>query len=215
MQSSDYELVAQIKATEGESQKIPLGVLWLRYENQVHKQWAILRRQMNNSSLVLELRDDFYSEAYIAFHKAVTAVDLSKVKDEKWRFVGYFHFYLQNLRNDMIGKLLKQFKQETSLYVETSEGEVSREELMPVTIPEQMQNNPETAMLESASKANVVAAVTRCMQTWDERRRAIFKLRQQGLAKGEVATRLGVHPATITYHLQVMQKDLEKELRAL
>ena len=214
MQMSDYELVAQIKASEGETQKNLLGILWLRYENQVHKQWAVLRRQMNNSSLILEYHDDFYSEAYIAFCKAVNAVDLEKVRDDKWRFVGYFFFYLQNLRTDTITLMLHRAKREISLYVETDEGEVSRVDLEPLE-DGRAYGNPEADLMAKADTARVQEAVNHCMSIWDDRKKEIYRLRQEGYAKGVAAEKLGVHPATITYHLQMMQKDLEKELKAL
>lgn len=212
---SDQELIAGIQASTGNLQKPMLTALWKRYENQVHKHWAVLRKQMNSSSLVMELHDDFYSEAYIAFAKAVEAVDLSKVKDDKWRFVGYFKYYLTNLRTDMINKLLKQCSKEKSFYVDTEDGEVPRADLLIQEQDAAIGSEPERALLSRVEEEHVKTAVNHCMSFWDERRRAIFRLRSQGLAKGEVAVRLGVHPATITYHLQVMQKDLEKELRAI
>lgn len=212
MQMSDYELVAQIKSSEGEKQKNLLGILWLRYENQVHKHWAILRRQMNNSSLIVEAHDDFYSEAYIAFHKAVQAIDLKKVKDDKWRFVGYFKYYLTNLRTDTINQLLKQASREKAFYVETEDGDVPRIDLQPADPYDLLASSPEVILEHSLREVKVQEAIASCMARWDDRRREIFNLRQQGFAKGVVAEKLGVHPATVTYYLQVMKKDLEKEL---
>lgn len=211
---TDQELVAGIQSTRGALQKQQLTELWKRYENQVHKHWAILRKQMNNSPMVLELHDDFYSEAYIALHKAVKAIKLDKIKDANWRFVGYFRWYLTNVRTELITKLRAQTSKETTFYVETSDGEIPRIELSPGIEFKQHASNPEEALMESENQRNVNMAVESCMRTWDDRRRTIFKLRQQGIAKGDVANKLGVHPATITYHLQVMQKDLEKALKA-
>lgn len=212
---TDQELIAGIKSTAGESQKALLDTLWRRYENQVHKHWAILRKQMNSSCLVLELHDDFYGEAYIAFYKAIKAIKLDKIRDDKWRFVGYFKYYLTNLRGEFITKMRKQASSETPFYVETADGEVAKIELAPGVEYEQSANSPEEILGKKLEEERTQLAVQHCLQTWDARRREIFQLRQQGFAKGEVADQLGVHPATITYHLQVMKQDLEQELRRL
>lgn len=213
---SDQELIAKIQASQGKLACSELQtILWFRYENQVHRHWAILRRQLSNSSMILELESDFYNEAYVAFTKAVAAIDLKKIRDDKWKFVGYFKYYLTNLRTEFITKLVRQYHTERPFYAETEEGSVPRIELTVNDTYEHTMYSPETVLERKLEEQKVHSAVAHCMKRWDTRRRDIFKLRKQGLAKGEVAAKLNVHPATITYHLQAMKQDLQKELKSL
>lgn len=213
---SDKEIIAKIQSSKGRVSTNELKTtLWFRYENQVHKHWAILRRQLSNSSMILEMEHDFYSEAYVAFTKAIGAIDLKKIRDEKWRFVGYFKYYLTNVRTEFITKLVRQYHAERPFYVETEDGSIPRIELSVQDTYEHTMYSPEQILERKLEEQRVSTAVHHCMAHWDEKRRSIFKLRQQGLAKGEVAVKLKVHPATITYHLQAMKQDLQKELRSL
>jgi len=211
---NDRELLAAIKAT---GDKMLLQSLWDRYANLVHKNWAILRRQMDGSGLIMNMHDDFYSESYIAFRKAVDAIDLSKVRDDKWKFIGYFRFYLKNVRADMISLLLKRYQHEKSFYLETADGdEVARIDTMPEVIDtEGMKFDPVEITERRAAEERCELVVRECKQGWDDRRKQIFSLREAGIAKHVIAETLKVHPATITYYLQSMKKDIETKLAAL
>ena len=113
-QMNDRELVTQLKAT---GSKALQEELWTRYQNLVHKNWAILRRQMDNSALILGMKDDFYSESFVAFRKTLDAVNMTKVHDDNWKFLGYFRLYLKNVRSDMISDLIKTYHHEKSYFV--------------------------------------------------------------------------------------------------
>ena len=210
---NDRQLLTALKAS---NDKRLQEVLWKRYENLVHKNWAILRRQMDNSALVLNARDDFYSESFIAFRKAVDAIDLSKIYDDKWKFIGYFRFYLKNVRADMIENIVKTYHHEKSFYVETSDGdELARIDGMPEIIEREGTRFDPVAITERGeAEAKCANAVAKCMSRWDDKRRQIFRWREQGISKSNIAKKLSVHPATITYHLSVMKADIRNILNS-
>jgi len=51
------------------------------------------------------------------------------------------------------------------------------------------------------------------MSHWNAKRQQIYRWREQGISKSNIAKKLEVHPATITYYMQSMQKDLETALK--
>jgi DNA-binding NarL/FixJ family response regulator len=55
-------------------------------------------------------------------------------------------------------------------------------------------------------------AVQKCVAKWDDRRKAIYRMLEQGTGKSTIAKKLGVHPSTITYFTQSMEKDMETYL---
>jgi hypothetical protein len=109
-QMSDRALVSYIKESgvEEPNRNQAEYILYKRYENFLHKHWHSLSKQLYSSGGTLQgLRDDFYSETYFVFKRALKAVDLQKVRDDNWKFLGYFGFYLSNYRNKYAEKVLK------------------------------------------------------------------------------------------------------------
>lgn len=213
---NDRELVTALKKNNGNNKQLQTE-LWNRYQNLVHKNWAILRRQLNNSTLILSLKDDFYAECFIAFRKAIDAVNLKKIYNDKWKFIGYYRFYLKNVRADFIEKVLKTSKHEKSFYITSADGtEIARVDMLPdVQEREGARFDPVALLLEGDSRIRCSTAVKSCMSKWDDRRQQIFKWRQQGISKSEIAKRLRVTPSNITYYLQSMRDDIGRALKDL
>lgn len=210
---NDRDLLIAIKATDNHPELVK--ALWDRYQNLIHKHWSILRKQLDNSSRILSSKDDFYSECYIAFMKAVDAINLDKIRDDNWKFLGYLRLYVGNVRNAMIDRILRVAENETSLFAENSEGdEIIRTDISHISIENSIGRiaNPEEAVINEEAEDRCKRAVAQCMSTWDEKKREIFLLREKGVSKSNIATVLGVHPATITYHLKIMKGDLENKL---
>jgi len=176
-------------------------VLWKQYERLVHKHWHVLRKQMNTSHIVMGYKDDFYSDAYISFSKALQAVNLQKVKDDNWKFLGYFGWYLQTLRTNAIKKLLNTRKHEESLQfnpTDGSDGSVLKTDI--------------DATMITGDPADVIALrvdMQRVRATWDKPRQFIFDQLALGTPKKEIAAALQVHPSMITFYLKSMKKDLQ------
>ncbi len=209
---TDRELVATIKQT---GDRKLTEQLWRKYDNLVHKNWAVLRRQLDNSAMIMRSKDDFYSECYIAFTKALEAIDMDKITNDKWLFLGYFRLYLKNVRSDFIRHILREHEMETSFYIESKEdGElIPRLDLVPsVNTAEGLRWDPVEIVATKAAQENCDKAVAACMSSWDPARQKIYRLRKKGIAKSDIAKRMNVHPATITYYLKSMKKDLQARL---
>jgi DNA-directed RNA polymerase specialized sigma24 family protein len=195
---NDRELMIQAKKGNREA----MDTLWKQYEMLVHKQWHVLRRQMNNSSLIKQHEGDFYSDAYISFRKAVDAVDLKKIRDDNWKLLGYFKWYLQTLRNNTIKHLLQVNAHEESLYIFDAESQTDMlrpdvERLEHVDVP------AEIDMKESLGKISA---------NWSPKRKYVLQRRLEGVPKKEIAEEMGNHPAMVTFLLRGMKKDLDKKL---
>ena len=201
---SDRSLIKGAKAGDPQSER----VLWDRYQNLVHKHYHIMERQMNHSPQVKEQRDDFYSESYLAFRKAVRAVDLEKIRDDKWKFVGYFRFYIMNLRNDMINQIVRKYHHEKPMVVVSdSEQELNRSDLQ-VSLEEGQYGSTEEILNRIAEEQ----ATKICFQKWDTKKKFIFNQKKNGLNNTEIAKLLDVNCATITYHMQNMAKDFREAI---
>lgn len=211
---TDRELVTKIKAADASEKKVLEGVLFTRYEKFLYKNWAVLRRQMNNSPEIINMEGDFKSEAYLALKKALKAVNLDKIRDDNWKFMGYYGFYLKNARNKMISNHLSKYANETSLFIPGEGGaDVAITDFnQGVVVSECTKYDPPSVLEFMEGENNCNRAINSCMKKWDEKRRSIFRMRQAGVSKSNIARELGVHPATITYYLTGMKKDMEKEL---
>ena len=206
---TDKELVIYIKKTDDPE---AITTLWDRYSRMVHKHWAILRKQLSNSHQVMGVEEDFYSEAFISFRKALDAIDTSKIKNDKWKFLGYFRFYLQNLRASFITKIRATYEHEKPFYVVNRDGEE-----MPLIDLIQSVQDRDSHRYSSVEQieASIVEeqVITSCMELWDNTRQKIFTMKANGLSNSEVAKKMDVHPATITYYLHSMKKDVDNFLQ--
>ena len=108
---NDRDLVIYIKSNKGTHREHDqaLTALWKRYQNQIHNNWHYLARTLHSSDLIMSVKDDFYEEAQEVFMTVLSKVDPVKINaDEKWKFVGYFDFYLRNLRTKFHKDLMRR-----------------------------------------------------------------------------------------------------------
>ena len=213
---NDRQLLIALKQNPSEEERKHLEeVLWERYQRLVHKNWGILVRQMNSSSQILSREDDYFSDAYMAMRKCIDAINLDKIENDNWKFVGYYRFYLKNVRSNLIRTLSREYNNECSITTEgLNQQEVSLVDLM-VSKSEEMtqQSNPADILIYNEGVQTCNLAIAHCMKNWNEIRRKIFTLREDGIPKKKIADELEVHPATITYYMKGMKKDLEEALR--
>jgi hypothetical protein len=212
---NDRDILISLKSNPpDEERKYLENILWVRYQRLIHKNWGILKRQMNNSSQILAKEDDYFSDAYIAMKKCITAIDISKIENDNWKFVGYYRFYLRNVRSHIITTINKEYHNECSLTIESDDQrEVSLVDLM-VSHSKELanQNDPAEIVVHTEEQRVCDLAVASCMQSWNDIRRQIFSLREEGIPKKKIADRLQVHPATVTYYMKGMRADIEKAL---
>ena len=203
---TDREMVGRIQQGEYQLKQD----LWERYIKLVHKNWHILKKQLQESSHIMNAEDDYYMEAYIAFEKTLQAVDLSAVYNDKWKFLGYFRLYLKNVRSSMINEIINTVQHEQAISITTEDGEISRTDLSEILVEKSSwQDNPESIYIMNQGQELVDDAVDYCFRYWDEKQKLIYKLRLDGVLKQDIAKQLGITPSTLTYHMNKMRDDLE------
>ena len=197
---SDFEIIARIKRED-----IPLNqkkvleyLLYSRYLNLVHKNWSILLNQLNRSSLAQEVKEDFYEDSYLAFLKALKAVNLEKVQSN-YQFTVYFNYYLKGLRAQYISKLLRQYKKEA--YLEDLSQKRDASYLRAVT---SYRDNPDEQFSKTLKSLLANKCIHQAYEGWSAIKKTIFDLRCEGVPKKEIAQVLGITPSAISYHLKMM-----------
>lgn len=94
--------------------------LYFRYKPFVHKHWSKLKQnfeKINNRTVLKNLqsyRDDFESESYEAFMKALDYLNVDKIENDKWKFLGVYGYYMNNLRRSFRRQALKKNKEITT-----------------------------------------------------------------------------------------------------
>jgi hypothetical protein len=192
---TERELVALAKKNNEQA----LLTLWNKYDKLVHKHWHVLRRQLNTSSIIMDYKDDFYSDAYIAFRKAVAAVDLKKINDDNWKLLGYFGWYLQTLRTNLVKSVIRKYDNEESLYISNpnQDHEILKTDL-----------HYDTLSPDIADEIVACEDIYTIRSRWDKPRQFVFDQRVQGVPKKDIAAALGVHPSMVSFYLRSMKKDL-------
>lgn len=211
---NDRELFMQLKKKNlsVQERKRLEEILWVRYQNLIHKTWHGLRKMMNNSPQVLEAKDDFYSEAYIAMKKGIKAIKLDRVRDDNWKFLGFYRLYLKSVRSKIANQIIKEYRKEKDLeYTDDSGKEVYIEEVSDILVSDESKD-PANIAVNNESQARIKRIVDLCMSEWNEPRRTIFEMREAGVPKKKIADFMGVGPATVSYYLKKMRSDIEKHL---
>lgn len=111
---TDRELVERAKESEYYRRK-----LFFKYERLAYKHLHILERQAGHSA---DMADDFLGDTYEVFLKALAGVKTSD-KDDKWLFLGWYGFFLKNLRIKYVKDIFKQRVNETSLSKSGDDGQ--------------------------------------------------------------------------------------------
>lgn len=209
---SDREVVQKIKETKDtESLKTLKKVLYNRYEKFVHKHWHKLYRQMNASVYLSQIKDDFYSDSYLAFSNALDAIKTEKILNDKWKFLGYYGFYLSNQRKSYAKKVLKKYHTETSLEIPNEDGESTI--YLSDLSDEGRSPSAEDTFLEQDFKKRFWAAIQECKTIeWDETRCNLFDLRAKGLPVKKICEELKISPWKYNKLLEEMRTQLESKL---
>jgi len=87
--------------------------LYNRYKNFVYNHWSKLKmnlEKINNKTYInnlSSLKTDFENDSYLAFSEALDYVNIDEIKNDKWKFLGPYGWYLSNLRRTYRRKALK------------------------------------------------------------------------------------------------------------
>lgn len=209
---NDRDLVTKIKTTTNkEEEKNARHVLYRRYERFVHKHWHSLSSRMNRSTAVMELKNDFYAESYIVFERALQAVKISKIRDSKWKFLGYYGFYLSTLKNNFAKGVVNQYHNETSIEVPvaaTSKSVILSDMSEAGIVP-----SAEDEVIQKDQRRRFWSALTQCQSTvWDETKRTIWDRRAAGVSIKETCEELGISTWRFNKILSEMKSQLDSAI---
>lgn len=209
---NDRTLVTTIKSTVNkDEEKEARHVLYRRYERFVHKHWHSLSSRMNRSAAVMELKSDFYAESYIVFEKALKAVNISKIRDNKWKFLGYYGFYLSTLKNNFAKGVVNQYHNETSIEVpvaSTSKSVILSDMAEAGIVP-----SAEDEVIQKDQRRRFWSALTQCQSTiWDETKRTIWDRRAAGVSIKETCEELNISTWRFNKILSEMKTQLDSAI---
>ena len=174
------------------------GELYFRYEKLCYKHLHILERQVGYSE---ELRDDFMGDTYEVFLKALEGVKLTAIKNDKWLFLGWYGFFLKNLRIKYVKEIFKQRENETSLYKSGGEGgEYLLTDIAGIYTPDVYQEIEDKLAFKSIYKELTT------------RQRFIVDHKKLNYKNMEIAKMLGVSNTLITFELKDIKEIIMKRL---
>lgn len=208
---SDRQLVTEIKKGDQEEQiKEMMQVLYLRYMNFIHKHWHALSRQLNGSQLVQDVKDDFYSESYLSFTRALDAVDLAKIQNDNWKFLGYFGFYLSNQRNTFAKRLIQKYQEETAIELPEAFGENKTIYLSDISEKGTV-SSAEDTFLQDDHRRRFWSGLDYCKtKLWTDIEVKIFNMREKGESIKTICNEVSISPWRYSKILTTMKNQLEK-----
>ena len=215
---NDRELVTFIKSADQskEEYSIACGVLLEKYKNLIHRNWWILQKQMNNSDLVNTYKEDFYSNAYITFFTALEKTNLDVIRDDKWKFVGMFGWYLINLRKKTIENLMDDSKLKSLSHMNTMEDEDSN--IVDSDIEESYQftdgykQDPSFICERKESEKICKEAIKECYRKWTEKEKTVYNMLVKGDTRCTISKELNLPMSRIYLISRKMKNDLKQAM---
>ena len=175
------------------------NILYFRYENLCYKHLHILERQLNHK---LDVKDDFMGDTYEVFLKALTAVKLKEIKNDKWLFLGWYGFYLKNLRIKYMDTIMKKSRHETSLHKPSHDGgEYIITDVAGVFTPDPYQEIVDRITYETIYKS------------LSQRQKRISDYKERGFKNTEIAKMLDVSNTLITFEIQDMKEIIQNAIK--
>ena len=219
---NDRDLVVYIKSNRGTHREHDqaLTVLWKRYQNQIHNNWHLLCRTLQGSDLIMSMKDDFYEEAQEVFMTALSKVDPMKINaNEKWKFVGYFDFYLRNLRTKFHKDLMKRtniksidsmqkMSDDCNLEIDLDVEEAYREQ-------GGYMDEPDYVVERLEGERNCEQAVKRCLREWTSTQREIYRRLLNKEKKQNISKEMNLSIPKLYTECNKMKRDLKKCLGIL
>ena len=172
--------------------------LFFKYENLCFKHLHILERQLNHA---VDIKDDFMADTYEVFLKALETVKLSEIKNDDWLFLGWYGFYLKNLRIKYMKDILKINNNETGLVKTSRDGqEYLITDLLGVYTHDVYQIIEDKITFETIFKS------------FTERQKKIAKYKGVGYKNNEIAKMLNISNTMITFEIQSMKESVRNSL---
>jgi len=210
---NDRDLIYEIKNNQETSSK-NRWILFKRYENLIHKHWHGLRNTLDNSRYVQDVKDDFYSDAFITFCSALDAINLDKVRDNKWKFLGYFGWYLSNQRNSSARRIIKKHQKETAIEIAVENPRSSRPKNIYITdsFDHLSSLSTEEEVIKNDESQRFWTALNRCKtKIWSSVESEIFDRREKGESIGTIGQSMKLSTPIIRKTLSSMLSTLKVE----
>lgn len=184
---NDVELVARIQETQD---KYASSILYKRYQGLIVNYGIRFLRQCNRS-FDFDLLDDFISDAYFSFRKAVKYVDLDKIYDRnKWKFHYVFIFFLKNQQRKYRKEAIERY--ETLSCIKDKDASLLSYDWIDYYDPEKEMNNLMRHLTKDQQK--------------------ILNYRQLGLTIQDIADKLNKSSTTIHRCIKKAKYQLSCEL---
>ena len=219
---NDRDLVVYIKSNKGTRYEHDraLTALWKRYQNQIHNNWHLLARTLHSSDLISNLKDDFYEEAQEVFMAALSKVDPVKINaNEKWKFVGYFDFYLRNLRTKFHKDLMKRSNIKSIDSMQKIDEECNLEIDLDVENAYREQggymDEPDYVVERLEGEENCEQAIRECLEKWTPIQREIYQRLLKKEKKQDISRELNLTIPKLYLECNKMKRDLKSCLGLL
>lgn len=206
-------LVERSKATE---------TLIERYNMQILKNWWVLNRQFQNSALVNNVKDEYMESATEAIITAIGKIDLSKIRDDKWKLLQYSSFYIRNARNKLAKEIMRNSKVRQIDNLVNFDPDAKENVADPIVERAYRENHlsaceayePEAAYLRQEREKECAEILKRLYNSWSPMKQEIYKILEQDnkISKEEIAKKLGVTKNVVYNTITKMKKELKKEL---
>lgn len=187
-----------------------------KYEKMIHRHWWTLQRQLGGSSIVNNLKEEYYSEAYEAFLDVIRKIDLSRTYDENFKIMQLLSWYLSNVRAHIIREALKKGKErgmnETSSYKDEESMTIDREIEEVYWLNEGYRTEPSYRAEISEKEEFCNQTIKECFGKWGDLERKVFILLKNRKGKGEIAEALNVKPSKVYNIADRLKKDLKTAL---
>ena len=219
---NDRDLVIYIKSNKGTHREHDqaLTALWKRYQNQIHNNWHYLARTLHSSDLIMSVKDDFYEEAQEVFMTVLSKVDPVKINaDEKWKFVGYFDFYLRNLRTKFHKDLMRRVEVKSIDSMQKVNDDCNLEIDLDVEEAYREQggymDEPDYIVERLEGERNCEQAVKTCLEKWTPIQREIYKRLLAKKKKQDISKELNLSIPKLYTECNKMKRDMKRCLGIL
>lgn len=212
---SDYEVFSIYTKGRKDTRTMCEHVMFKRYERLVYKMMWNLKGRIDKGNIKGLSIDNYLSDVYEVFLKAMNNIKMEKIPNEKWTFYMGAWGYLNAYNRDTISHYIKKLKNETSLHTSLSDKDVIEEDLSllnKVSAKEEYieKYNPEEAYVKSLEKKVFWDAVNICLNSkFNKTQKRIWKERAKFVDNDKISI------STLCEKLKISHKVYRNELSSM
>lgn len=190
--------------------------IFKKYEKMIHYHWHMLVKQLNNSVLVNNIKDEYYSEAREALFTAIQKVDVSKIYDENFKLMQMASWYIGNVRNKMCRIVVQQAscKSTTSIADLEEDGGLALDPDVEMSWWSRNSEyyDPAVICVNTLREEECQIALQKCIDHWDDNHKKVFRYLQEKKSKNEIAEELEISPMRVYGIIRDCKADVKKAL---